>query len=336
MGIKSFIIEHVTKHPADIVNLTMRHFKITRPAVHKHLQVLLREGRITARGKTRARIYALTGTESSEDIFGFTEPLHAGLEEGRLWTERAQARLNRLPANVLAVCEYGFTEMANNAIDHSGGMTLAVGCDLTAAEVKMAISDDGVGIFAKLKAAFGLDSLREAVLHLTKGKFTTDPSRHSGQGIFFTSRAFDRAEIAANGLRFIRFGEEDWFLLDAEDFPGTRVTLSIAKDSRTELADVFGRYAPKENDYGFTKTRVVVELGLLPGETYVSRSQAKRVLLGLERFEEVVLDFKRVETVGQGFVDEVFRVFQNEHPLIRIEHANANENVGFMIKRGLG
>ena len=36
---------------------------------------------------------------------------------------------------------------------------------------------------------------RQALFELSKGKFTTDPSRHSGEGVFFTSRMFDDFEI---------------------------------------------------------------------------------------------------------------------------------------------
>ena len=36
------------------------------------------------------------------------------------------------------------------------------------------------------------------------GKLTTDPHRHTGEGIFFTSRAFDCFEIRSGELRFSR------------------------------------------------------------------------------------------------------------------------------------
>ena len=57
--------------------------------------------------------------------------------------------------------------------------------------------------------------------------------------------------------------------------------------------------------------------------------------MGLEKFREVVLDFKGVGSVGQAFVDEIFRVFKNEHPDIKIQYINANDEVGAMIKRGI-
>lgn len=69
-------------------------------------------------------------------------------------------------------------------------------------------------------------------------------------------------------------------------------------------------------------------------EMFISRSQAKRVVFGLEKFQELILDFTGVKSVGQGFVDEVFRVFHSKHPDMEIKYINANEDVEFMIKRG--
>jgi len=57
--------------------------------------------------------------------------------------------------------------------------------------------------------------------------------------------------------------------------------------------------------------------------------------MDLDKFEKIILDFDGVKTVGQGFVDEIFRVFKREHLNIGIEYINANNDVEFMIKRGL-
>jgi hypothetical protein len=78
-----------------------------------------------------------------------------------------------------------------------------------------------------------------------------------------------------------------------------------------------------------------VALAKQAGQELISRSQAKRVLLGLEKFKTIILAFKNVAYAGQGFVDEVFRVFQNQHPKIKIEWTNTNQDVEFMIRRGL-
>ena len=81
--------------------------------------------------------------------------------------------------------------------------------------------------------------------------------------------------------------------------------------------------------------QLLVALSADPGDPHVSRSQAKRLLMGLEKFKRIILDFKGVKSVGQAFVDEVFRVFKNRHPNITIHYFNANDSVEAMIKRGL-
>ncbi|NCO44182.1 STAS-like domain-containing protein, partial [Candidatus Berkelbacteria bacterium] len=40
--------------------------------------------------------------------------------------------------------------------------------------------------------------------------------------------------------------------------------------------------------------------------------------------------------VGQGFTDEIFRVFKTRHPHIKITPVNMNESVEFMVKRAKG
>ncbi|OGQ05876.1 MAG: hypothetical protein A2W61_00230 [Deltaproteobacteria bacterium RIFCSPLOWO2_01_44_7] len=69
------------------------------------------------------------------------------------------------------------------------------------------------------------------------------------------------------------------------------------------------------------------------GSEFYARSEARRLLVGLDKFKEVVLDFKGVETVGQAFADEIFRVFRSRYPAIHIKPIHANENVSFMIER---
>ena len=87
-----------------------------------------------------------------------------------------------------------------------------------------------------------------------------------------------------------------------------------------------------DESFKFAKSKVTVRL-FEPGGSYVSRSQARRILAGLEKFKTIIMDFKDVETVGQGFADEVFRVWKQRYPDIKVVPKNTNENVLFMIKR---
>jgi hypothetical protein len=55
-------------------------------------------------------------------------------------------------------------------------------------------------------------------------------------------------------------------------------------------------------------------------------------LANLERFSEIVLDFRDVQSVGQGFADEVFRVFAGRNPAIAIATVNTNPVIDAMIR----
>jgi hypothetical protein len=59
------------------------------------------------------------------------------------------------------------------------------------------------------------------------------------------------------------------------------------------------------------------------------------LLARFDRFRTVVLNFDNVESIGQAFADEIFRVFPSQHPNIDIVGINANEQVTRMMNRAL-
>src|SRR6185369_12424046 len=107
--------------------------------------------------------------------------------------------------------------------------------------------------------------------------------------------------------------------------PGTKVRFTIASDTRARPEEVFARYT---HDFEFDTTRTVVKL-FSYGVRFVSRSEAKRLLEGLDRFRHVILDFAGVEAVGQGFADEVFRVWGKAHPGVELRAENMSPPVAF-------
>ena len=115
---------------------------------------------------------------------------------------------------------------------------------------------------------------------------------------------------------------------------GTRVIFEIAINSMLHLADIFKKYTnlTKGSDYGFDKTEIRVKLYTMGG-VHISRSQARRILSGLDKFKIILLDFEDVPVVGQAFADEIYRVFQNIHPDIEIKEENMSEGVRFMVER---
>jgi hypothetical protein len=110
------------------------------------------------------------------------------------------------------------------------------------------------------------------------------------------------------------------------------VTFTIARASRKRLEDLFSQFAPERLNYRFDKTRVAVKL---IQDAYVSRSEARRLLAGLDQFKEVELDFSGVASIGQSFADEVFRVFPRHHDVIVKPH-RANPGVRAMIEHVRG
>lgn len=70
--------------------------------------------------------------------------------------------------------------------------------------------------------------------------------------------------------------------------------------------------------------------------SFVSRSEAKRLVHGLEKFREAVLDFAGVEMIGQGFAGDVFRVWHGKHPDVSLQPVHMTETVSFMVRRATG
>jgi hypothetical protein len=195
------------------------------------------------------------------------------------------------------------------------------------------VIDDGVGVFARIVT--GIDTLhdvRDAALQLTVGKLTTWPERHTGKGIFFSSRGANLFQIDANEVRFtVDNDRDDWALGTSARDRGSAVLFEVDLAEPTSLAELFRRYT--SDDYEFDRTSTTVKL-FETGVRFVSRSEAKRLTPSLDRFRHVELDFAGIEKVGQGFVDELFRVWAADHPDIEISATNANPAVQFMIDRG--
>jgi anti-sigma regulatory factor (Ser/Thr protein kinase) len=303
---------------------------LSRQVANGYLQALVRDGLIEAEGTTRARVYRLKTLAAVEHRYA-----REGLEEDLVWRELIAPVVARLSQNVRDIWHYGTTEMINNAVDHSGGAAVRVEVRRDALDTKVLVVDDGVGIFVKIQRALGLRDPREAILELAKGKLTTAPENHSGEGIFFTSRVMDRFEIESHHLRFShQVRADDHIHEQAADTPGTRVQMRLANDSSRRLREVFDQFTdPEENT--FDKTVVPLRLAQHEGDKLVSRSQAKRVAHRFERFKRVELDFTGVEEIGQAFADEVFRVFARAHPEIRIVPLNTAPAVAQMIRRAV-
>ncbi len=328
--IQSFILNNVYKHPGDIGRLASEHFQVSRSAISKHLKALQEQELLNATGTTKDRRYQLI--DFVDEVF--TVKLIPGLAESVEWRAKVAPLLKDVKSNVLSICHHGFTEMFNNAIDHSASDEAIIFISRNAVNIDISIWDTGVGIFKKIQSKFNLEDPRHALLELSKGKLTTDEQNHSGEGIFFTSRMFDKFSIFSGTLYFARLNKEEDWLIEVEDrdkIEGTRVRMQIHPDAKQTDEEIFESYRAENDEYGFTRTNVPLTLLRYEGEELISRSQAKRLLSRVNSFKEVFLDFKGVSKIGQAFADEIFRVFRNEHPEIKIMRANTTPEIERMI-----
>lgn len=327
--IRRFLLNAVKAGNTHFLHDAIAAFGLSRQAIHGHLAALLKSGHLIAGGNTRARTYALGPTR--EHIVTFTLQ---GLSESAVYDRDFGFIFKDLPRELEGICMYGFTEMLNNAIDHSDGSAVRVEVQRTMAEITISIADNGEGIFNRIARLVGLAEPREAILELSKGKLTTDPEHHSGQGIFFTSRAFDIFFIVSGDLIFQHAAgdQADWLTDGNREFAGTHVLMRIAINSERKMKDVFDAYtAGEEEDFAFNKTVIPIRLAAYEGERLISRSQAKRILNRIEKFTNVVLDFNGIDTIGQAFSDEIFRVFARKHPQIHLEAVNLTEEARRMV-----
>lgn len=329
--IRAYILDNVEAHPQDIARATSERFGVSRSAVSKHLRSLVDGGFLESNGTTSARRYSLRKILDESWVFKVDE-----IEEDRVWREYVRPHLKELPENIYGICYFGFTEMLNNVIDHSESKEARVHLSRTATNITIDVIDAGVGIFRKIQSEFDLHDPRHALLELSKGKLTTDEARHTGEGIFYTSRMFDRFSIISGTLCFIRENDEDDWLIETsegESLQGTIIRLAINTKTRRTPEEIYEQFAAGDEGFDFSRTHVPLQLLLYEGEELISRSQAKRLLMRLDGFREVLLDFKGIQRIGQAFADEIFRVYKNAHPQVEVIVVRATEHVQQMIDR---
>ena len=300
---------------------------VTRQAAHYHLKRLVEAGELRPIGAGRTRRYGRR--------FSWAQQFDSeGLEEDTVWTQVSTevADLSQLGVDAVQVARYAFTEMLNNAIEHSGSEQVRVTVTTTSRPFIFVVTDEGVGAFEHVRRSKGLEDHIAAIQEISKGKLTTDPRRHSGQGIFFTSKSVDLFSLASNGWRWtVDNTREDFTIGRTSLRKGTRVEFRIDPDIRRSLKDFMDEYTDPDT-FEFATSRTVVRLFDFDS-SFMSRSEAKRLTRNLDRFGEVIVDFKGVEEVGQAFADQIFRVWQSDHPETRLKPVNMNEGVRIMVAR---
>ncbi len=333
--------EQKTIKTADLV----QKFQVSRQYASLLVKELVADGQLVKSGSTAKAFYVLP--EFAAEHAGIKPNVvkkrvkNEDLQEHEILQkiETDLPQLNKLAENIRSIFAYAFSEMFNNAIEHSQSSAIEFEAELKKNQLQFVIKDNGVGIFHNIMMRKHLESELDAINELLKGKLTTEPRSHSGEGIFFTSKMADVFTLSSRGHALVVNNLiKDVFVKDLpRAIHGTRVEFIVNTDTVRHLNDIFRQYT-KEDAAGvplFDKTSIKIKL-YATGGIFVSRSQARRVLSNLDKFKHIVFDFDRVPMVGQAFADEVFRVFQNKHPEVLLEPINMAESVRFMIERAAG
>ncbi len=338
MDIYKLILAKINKNKRVKVSDIVKETGFSRAYINRFFQKLKQEGKISLIGKANMARYV--SAKNKADLSAKRSILTArryfknkDVSEDLVFDEieKNTGILFSLPKNVLSIVRYAFTEMLNNAIEHSISDKIRVTIKKDRGGVEFEVRDWGIGIFVNIMKKRKLKNELEAIQDLLKGKQTTVPKEHSGEGIFFTSKAAEKLVIRSSAKKLI-FDNilNDVFIKDAARIKGTKVGFNISLDYRRNLNDIFRKYSGPA--FEFSKTETKVSLYKINPE-FISRSQARRIVSGLDKFNKIILDFKGVDTVGQAFADEIFRVWHKKNPKIEIGYRNANENIVFMIKR---
>lgn len=324
----NWITAAASEHSLDLATHVEERTGASRRAVLAALKRLVDAGWLTRSGSSRRPVFApgaLRQVARSYTLYGLQEDLP--------W-QRDFAPHFALPKHVARMVQHGFTELLNNAADHSGGSSVTVSLRQTPTHVQLLVSDDGVGVFDKICSAFELEDPQHAMLELSKGRLTSAPDAHTGRGLFFSSQLADVFDIHANNTAYQKRAWEStgWRRGRALPRQGSSIYMAIALNTTRTLDGVMQAWSTQGDGIEFDRT--VVQLRLLAGEGLAldSRAQARRVGMRLTTFRRAEIDFDGVTDVGHGFTDELFRVFARANPQIELVATNATPRIQALVK----
>jgi anti-sigma regulatory factor (Ser/Thr protein kinase)/biotin operon repressor len=243
------------------------HLVLSRQALSIHLRSLIEAGKVVRVGTTRGARYMLTRRAPAAAVI--SRPLRTpGLDEDRVWDDLA-ARFNTrrvLRPRVEAIVRYAFTEMLNNAIEHSESDRCTIRFGLEAGAVSFEVRDPGIGVFHSIASKLHLPDEEAALAELLKGRTTTMHEAHTGEGIFFTSKAADQFVLRSHRIQVEwNQAKDDVFVSKLRFLLGTEVRFRVQRSTGRRLEKVFSGYAPKEYDFSVSENegaRQAVTAGL--------------------------------------------------------------------------
>lgn len=319
------------EHSLDLADHVMERTGASRRATLAALRRLVESQWLTREGSARRPVYGPGRLRQVARSY----TLH-GLQEDLPW-QRDFAPHFALPPHVARMIQHGFTELVNNAVDHSGGTSVTVSLRQTASHAQLLVSDDGCGVFEQICSRFAIADAQHAMLELSKGRLTSQPAAHTGRGLFFSSQLADVFDIHANKHAFQRRAWDPAGWQPGRPLPreGSSIYMAITLDTTRTLDQVLGAWSLDGSGIEFDRTTVSLRLLAGPGQVLDSRAQARRVVARLPMFRQAEISFDGIEEIGHGFADELFRVFGRAHPEVRLVPTGMTPRIAALVQSAL-
>lgn len=322
-----YVLNLIFNKDKSLISKTTEAFGVSKSSVYNYLNELIADGVIV---KSDDFPYELV---SKNYTFNYSN--NGSLLEDTIFERDIRPLLKGYEKSIISAWRYSFTAMMNNAIEHSSASEISVKVSTNILSTSIIIADNGMGIFKNIQDYMLKEKNQDLMLEdcatlLFAGKFTTAKSMHSGEGIFFTSHLMDEFFIVSDNITFTRKNLNKDKIEANLDTQGTFVYMSLFNHSKKTTKEVFDRFSNIED--GFIKTQIPIAHFFLSGNP-VSRSEARRLGELILSFKEIDLNFLDVDEVGQAFCHELFILWQERNPQIKLNIINASDNVMFMIKR---
>ena len=144
-AIRQYLLEKIDQRQPAAVKKTAEAFGVTPATVYKYLNALEAQGVLR---KVKRGAY---------ELLSQTRTVLLSREAGELDSEMTvyerylAGDFRDLPRNVQGIWDYICGEMINNVIEHSAAAHLEICVTRNAVNTSVRLTDDGVGIFAKIK-----------------------------------------------------------------------------------------------------------------------------------------------------------------------------------------
>lgn len=325
--IQSFILNNLSKHQRDIIKAAIGKFGVSRQAVLKHMNTLIREKKVVAYGKTKDRYYELEPILNYSRLF----ELAKDTKVDHFLQNEIIPNLKKLPKNIFELCEFALNALLTNVYDHSGATHFSVKIFSTQKETHVVVMDNGSGIFQHIRDGLGLEGKTISAIELAKGSsLGIQTDNHAGDDLHAVIMLFDIITIDSSEISLCYEKKLDcWSLEDSKQAKGTKIHLRVSTKSNVTCDDTFAKIFGKES----TNLRIPVNLARTNGELLASRYQAQKLMYNIELSKGITFDFKGIKMIGPAFAHELVWIIRKKNLSLDIDWINAEKTVDLLMSR---